>query len=120
MVKDLFKGLRVYNPETQGGNTQSVLKKEEKLRILIVKSTFLGRISPAFLASALVQDGDPLTRGLDACTFFPQSFRCSQRVIWKFDVSPGIDAGLKSSDVEVPRLVKTRIALFPHTSTYVW
>lgn len=34
--------------ETVPGNTQSISKKRAKSRVLIVKSTFLRRISPAF------------------------------------------------------------------------
>lgn len=37
----LFKDLRVCKPGTQLGNIQSVPKKKEKLRVLIVKHTFL-------------------------------------------------------------------------------
>lgn len=43
----------------------------------------------------------------------------SQRVIWRFGIYPGIDAGLESSKVQVPRLGKARIESFPHTSTYL-
>lgn len=45
---DLFKGIRGFKPEAQLGNTQSTLNKKEKLRILIVESAFLRRISLAF------------------------------------------------------------------------
>ena len=51
--KDLFKALGVCKPETHLSDTQSVLRKEEKLRVLTVKSTFVRRISPEFLASGL-------------------------------------------------------------------
>lgn len=53
--KGLFKGLRVCTPEKNDKAISSVPKKK---RVLIVKSTFLRRISPAFLASGLVQDDD--------------------------------------------------------------
>lgn len=43
----------------------------------------------------------------------------NQRVIWKLAVYPAIDAGLDSSEVYVPRLVKARIESFPQASTYV-
>lgn len=39
---------------------QNVLKMKENLRVLTVKSTFLRKISPVFLASGSVQDGNPL------------------------------------------------------------
>lgn len=52
--KDLLKGLRVCKLKAQLGNTQSVLEKKEKLRALIVNSTFLRRISPAILGFGLV------------------------------------------------------------------
>ena len=48
--KELFMGLTDCKSETVG-NTQSVPKKKEKSRALIVKSAFLRRLSPAFLAS---------------------------------------------------------------------
>ena len=57
--KYLFKSLRVCKPETQLGHTQSFPKKKEKLRVLIVKNTFLRKISPAFLVFGLFQDGHP-------------------------------------------------------------
>lgn len=53
--KDLFKGLRICKPEQRLGNTNSDPKKKEKSRVLIVKSTFLRRISPG-----LVLDANPL------------------------------------------------------------
>lgn len=43
--KDLFKGLRVCKPDTPLGDTQTVLKKREKLGVLIEKSTFLRKNS---------------------------------------------------------------------------
>lgn len=45
--------------------------------------------------------------------------RDNQRVIWRFDVYPSIDAGLESSKVYVPKLVKTRIDLYADASTYL-
>lgn len=58
--QDLLQGLKICKSETQLGSAQSVLKKKENLRVLLVKNTFLGRISPVFLAIGLVQDGDLL------------------------------------------------------------
>lgn len=40
---------------TARGNPRSFLKKKEKLKVLIVKSTVWRIISPAFLASGLVR-----------------------------------------------------------------
>lgn len=54
--KELFKGLQVCKPETQLGNTQSIPKKKEKLRVFTGKRIFLRRLSSALLASGLVQD----------------------------------------------------------------
>ena len=59
-AKDLFVGLWVCKLGTQRGHTQSVPEKKEKLGVLTVKSTFLKRISPEFLASGLVHDGNRL------------------------------------------------------------
>lgn len=56
--QDLLQGLKICKSEPQVGSAQSVLKKKEKLRVLLVKNTFLGRISPAFLAHGLVRDGN--------------------------------------------------------------
>lgn len=69
--KNLFKYLKVCKSETQLDSTQSVPKKKEKPRVLIVKSAFLRRISPTFLASGLVQDGNlQMSSGLDNGIFF--------------------------------------------------
>lgn len=43
----------------------------------------------------------------------------NERALWRSDVHPGIDAGLQSSKVQVPRLVKARIESFPHASAYL-
>lgn len=59
----LFKSLRICKLKMLPGKTQSVLKKREKLRVLLVKSLFLRRINSAFLASGLVQEGHPLDDG---------------------------------------------------------
>lgn len=40
----------------------------------------------------------------------------NQKVICRFDVYPGTDAGLESSKADVPKPAKTRIGQFPHTS----
>lgn len=45
--------------------TQQYKEKKKRLGVFMVKSTFLRRISPAFLASGLVQDGDFPDGGLD-------------------------------------------------------
>lgn len=55
MNRDLFKGLGVCKQGTQLDKTPEIYK--ENLKVLIVKSTFLKIISPAFLALGLVQDG---------------------------------------------------------------
>lgn len=52
--KDLFKGLRSCNRETQRDDTLNVLKKNEKLRVLIIKSIFFRRTSSAFSASGFI------------------------------------------------------------------
>lgn len=57
--KDRFEGLRVCKQERQLGNTQSVPKKKEKLRVLRTKRMFLRRIGPAFSASGSIQYGHP-------------------------------------------------------------
>lgn len=54
--KLLLESLSVCKPKTQVGSAQSVPKRKEKLRVLIVKGALLRRISPTFLASKLVQD----------------------------------------------------------------
>lgn len=47
-------------------NCRSILKKKEKSKVLIVKSTFWRIISPAFLALGLVQDSvSQMSAGLD-------------------------------------------------------
>lgn len=38
--KDLLKGLRVCEVETQLSNAQNIPKEKEKLKVLIVRSTF--------------------------------------------------------------------------------
>lgn len=64
--KDLSEGLRVYKLETQLGKKKKKCFKEEKLRVLIVKVTSLGIISPASLALKLAQDSyQSDVRGLD-------------------------------------------------------
>lgn len=47
-------GLRICKLKTRLGNAWGVLKKKEKLRVLIAKSTFLTRINVAFLASGVI------------------------------------------------------------------
>ena len=77
--KDFFQGLSVCKPKI--GSAQSVLKKKETLRILVVKSSFLRRISPAFLASKLVKD-DHECQGVWTCDHcFLSPSKGSQRVI---------------------------------------
>lgn len=81
--KDLLKvlSLQTGNPTRQ---QPEFSKEERKAEVLIVKSTFLRRISPAILASGLGGNGNPLhgpwsghwtSSGLDPGTFFLQSFR---------------------------------------------
>lgn len=49
--RDFFKGLRVFKLETQPGKNPEMIREGGK-----VTSTFLRMVSPAFLASGLVQD----------------------------------------------------------------
>lgn len=64
--KVLFKGLKpITILETLPGTTHRSKEKKKRLGVFMVKSTFLRRISPAFLASGLVQDGDFPDGGLD-------------------------------------------------------
>lgn len=53
----LLESLSVCKPKPQLDSAQSVPRKKEKLRVT-VKGKHLRRISPAFLASGLVQDGN--------------------------------------------------------------
>lgn len=41
--QDLLQGLKICKSETQLGSAQSVLKKKEKLRVLLVKKYILGK-----------------------------------------------------------------------------
>lgn len=103
--------------QTENTTTQkpkSVSKKKEKLRVLIVQSTFLRSIAPAFLSLRLVQDScQSNVSGLDGEWQVAWS---DQRVIWRArlcpDVYPGNDMKLQSSKKFVSRLVRTRIESF--------
>lgn len=87
--EDLFKGLKVCKPETHIGKTHSIPKKKEKMSSCS-KKYILERISPAILASGL------LSRVVwirERSVLSPSG--TNQRVIWKFDLYPDIDAGLE-------------------------
>lgn len=52
--KDLFKGLEACKPETSLGKNPEIFQRG-KLKLLILRSTFLRRLKPAFLALGLAQ-----------------------------------------------------------------
>lgn len=64
----------------------SVLKKEEKLRVMRVKRMFLRMISPIFPALGLVRDGIGQMPGGCQVVWMHESFGGHQRVIQRLDL----------------------------------
>lgn len=84
--------------DTARQEPRSVLKKREKLRVLIVKSTFLRIISPSFLALGLFQndyqsDVRGSKRWVPGSLVTPDS---QARVIWKAGIYPDIYPGIET------------------------
>lgn len=77
--KDLSKGLRVYKLETRLGKKKKKKSfKEEKLRVLIVKVTSSGIISPASSALKLAQDSISQMSEV----WMPGSLESGHREVW--------------------------------------